>query len=62
MTKVGAAALAMLVATWITTPSRAEDAFVVGVTAAMTGPLASAYGPVADGMRIYIDKVNAAAA
>jgi branched-chain amino acid transport system substrate-binding protein len=60
MTKVGAAALAILVTTWITTPSRAEDAFVVGVTAAMTGPLASAYGPVADGMRIYIDKVNAA--
>ena len=26
----------------------------------MTGPLASAYGPVADGMRIYVDKINAA--
>ena len=40
-------------------PARAQDAYVVGVTADMTGPLGSAYGPVADGMRLYIDKLNA---
>src|SRR5665213_4468305 len=40
-------------------PACAEDAYVVGASAAITGPLASAYGPVIDGMRLYLDKVNA---
>jgi ABC-type branched-subunit amino acid transport system substrate-binding protein len=42
------------------TPIHAQDTYLVGVSAALTGPLASAYSPVADGMRIYLDKVNAA--
>jgi branched-chain amino acid transport system substrate-binding protein len=40
--------------------AHAQDAYLVGVSAALTGPLASAYSPVADGMRLYLDKVNAA--
>lgn len=40
-------------------PAYADDAYVVGATAAMTGPLASTYGPSADGMRLFIDKLNA---
>jgi ABC-type branched-subunit amino acid transport system substrate-binding protein len=59
MNKFAASALALLAAAGGTIPSHAEDTLVVGVTAAMTGPLASAYGPVGDGMRIYIDKLNA---
>ena len=54
------AALVYIGATGTAVPSPAQDALVVGVTAAMTGPLASAYGPVGDGMRVYIDKLNAA--
>ena len=38
----------------------AETPYIVGVTAAITGPLASAYVPVADGIRLYIDRLNAA--
>jgi branched-chain amino acid transport system substrate-binding protein len=41
-------------------PATADDAIVVGATAAITGPLGSAYGPVADGMRLYIDRLNQA--
>jgi branched-chain amino acid transport system substrate-binding protein len=40
--------------------SRAQDAYLVGVTAAMTGPIAAGYAPIADGMRVYIDRLNAA--
>jgi ABC-type branched-subunit amino acid transport system substrate-binding protein len=40
--------------------SMAEDAYLVGVTAAMTGPIAGAFASGTDGLRIYIDKLNAA--
>ena len=60
MNNLGAVAISTLVVLGPCTPSLAEDAYVVGLTAAMTGPLASAYGPVADGIRIYVDKLNAA--
>ena len=40
-------------------PATAQD-YVVGVTAALTGPVASTYAPAVDAMRIYIDRVNAA--
>jgi branched-chain amino acid transport system substrate-binding protein len=59
MERLAAAGVAIFVAAGLAIPSHAEDVQVVGVTAAMTGPLASAYGPVGDGMRIYIDKLNA---
>jgi branched-chain amino acid transport system substrate-binding protein len=51
-----AAALAGLAAA----PAQAEDAYVVGVTAALTGPPASTYAPAVEALRIYIDRVNAA--
>jgi len=51
-----AAALAGLAAA----PVQAEDAYVVGVTAALTGPPASTYAPAVEALRIYIDRVNAA--
>jgi branched-chain amino acid transport system substrate-binding protein len=51
-----AAALAGLAAA----PVQAEDAYVVGVTAALTGPPASTYAPAVEALRIYIDRVNTA--
>jgi len=48
---------ALLVATaW---PVAAQDAYVVGVSAAMTGPGAGIYAPVVDAMKAYLDHVNA---
>ena len=41
-------------------PALAQDAYVVGITAALTGPPASTYAPAVDALRIYIDRVNAA--
>jgi ABC-type branched-subunit amino acid transport system substrate-binding protein len=40
-------------------PAIAQDSYVVGVTAALTGPPASTYAPAVDALRIYIDRVNA---
>src|SRR5262245_29268261 len=41
-------------------PTIAQDAYVIGLTGAMTGPPASTYAPAVDALRIYIDRVNAA--
>src|SRR5215475_10245837 len=38
----------------------AQDAYVIGLTGAMTGPPASTYAPAVGALRIYIDRVNAA--
>jgi ABC-type branched-subunit amino acid transport system substrate-binding protein len=37
----------------------AEDAYTIGVTAAMTGPAAATQAPVIEMMRIYVDGLNA---
>jgi branched-chain amino acid transport system substrate-binding protein len=41
-------------------PALAQDAYVIGLTGALTGPPASTYAPAVDALRIYIDRVNAA--
>lgn len=43
-----------------TLPAAAQDAYVVGLTGALTGPPSSTYAPAVDALRIYIDRVNAA--
>jgi ABC-type branched-subunit amino acid transport system substrate-binding protein len=48
--------LALLVAA--AGPSFAQDAYVVGVSAAMTGPGAGIYAPVVEAMKAYLDHVN----
>ena len=53
------ALLGALAATAFALPAAAQD-YVVGVTAALTGPPSSTYAPAVDAMRIYIDRVNAA--
>ncbi len=40
-------------------PAAAQDAYTVGVSAAMTGPGAGTYVPVIEALRIYIDELNA---
>ena len=40
-------------------PAAAQDAYVVGITSALTGPVASTYAPAMEALRIYIDQVNA---
>jgi len=39
-------------------PALAQDAYVIGVSAAMTGPAASTYAPVVEAMKAYLDHVN----
>jgi ABC-type branched-subunit amino acid transport system substrate-binding protein len=52
--------LAGLAATALALPASAQDAYVVGLTGALTGPPSSTYAPAVDALRIYIDRVNAA--
>src|SRR5215472_5455276 len=51
--------LGALAATALALPAAAQD-FVIGVTAALTGPPSSTYAPAVDAMRLFIDRVNAA--
>lgn len=51
----GAVALAAIAA-----PALAQDAYVVGVTSALTGPPSSTYAPAMEALQIYINRINAA--
>jgi branched-chain amino acid transport system substrate-binding protein len=44
----------------IALPASAQDAYTIGLTGAMTGPAAGTLGPAVEGLRLYIDKLNAA--
>jgi ABC-type branched-subunit amino acid transport system substrate-binding protein len=51
---------ALIAVLWtLAAPAAAQDAYVVGVSAAMTGPAAGIYAPVVDAMKAYLDHVNA---
>jgi branched-chain amino acid transport system substrate-binding protein len=39
--------------------AQADDAYTIGVTAAMTGPAAATQAPVMEMLRIYVDRLNA---
>lgn len=52
-----ALALALAAAPWM--PAGAQDAYVVGVSGALTGPVAGTYAPVVEGLRIYVERLNA---
>jgi len=45
----------LVTAAW---PAAAQDAYVVGVSAAMTGPGAATYAPVLEAMKAYLEHVN----
>jgi len=42
-----------------TSIAAAQDAYVIGVSAAMTGPAAATYAPVVESMKAYLEHVNA---
>jgi branched-chain amino acid transport system substrate-binding protein len=53
-------AIAALSAATASEPTLAQEAYVVGVTAALSGRSASGYAPAIEALRIYIDRVNEA--
>ncbi|MCL4801579.1 MAG: ABC transporter substrate-binding protein [Burkholderiales bacterium] len=40
-------------------PALAQDAYLIGVSGAMTGPVAGGYAPIVESMKAYLDHVNA---
>jgi branched-chain amino acid transport system substrate-binding protein len=43
----------------IALPAAAQETYTIGLTGAMTGPAAGTLGPAVEGLRLYIDKLNA---
>ena len=43
----------------IALPATAQETYTIGLTGAMTGPAAGTLGPAVEGLRLYIDKLNA---
>lgn len=41
-------------------PALAQDALKIGLTGALTGPVAGTYAPAVEGLRLYIDRLNKA--
>jgi len=39
--------------------SRAQDAYVVGITAGLTGPAAGSQAPIVEALRVYVERLNA---
>ena len=48
-----------LMASALALPAPAQDAYVIGVTGALTGPPSSTYAPAVEALRLYIERVNA---
>ena len=51
-----------LVAAALAWPAAAQESYVVGVSGALTGPAAGTNAPPIEGLRLYVDRLNAAAA
>src|SRR4029450_4215831 len=60
MTMLRSALMGALVAMAIPLPVSAQDPYVIGVTGALTGPPASTNAPPIEGLRLYVDRLNAA--
>lgn len=56
---IPAAALAAAIAGAPFSPSLAQDAYRIGITAALTGAAASSQSPIIEALRVYVDRVNA---
>jgi branched-chain amino acid transport system substrate-binding protein len=54
----GILVLAALMAIFLT-PAFAQDAYMIGISMAVTGPGAETYGPIKDALDIYFKEVNA---
>ncbi len=57
--KLAAAVAAVMIVT-VAHEARSQDAYVIGLTGALTGPPASTYAPAVEALRIYLDRLNAA--
>ncbi|HEY5209075.1 MAG TPA: ABC transporter substrate-binding protein [Stellaceae bacterium] len=57
-TTIFSLAFAALVA--LAAPAFAEDAYLVGMTAALTGPASGSYAPALTALNLYVDRVNKA--
>lgn len=53
-----AALLFAVLGTALAAPAWAQDAYVVGITGAITGPAAGTYAPAVEGIRAYVEEVN----
>jgi branched-chain amino acid transport system substrate-binding protein len=53
------ALIAVIAAAAIAFPAGAQDAYVIGVTGALTGPAASTTAPPVEALRVYVDRLNA---
>jgi ABC-type branched-subunit amino acid transport system substrate-binding protein len=51
---------AAAIAATLVAPALAQDAYVVGVTGALTSPAAGTNAPPIEGLRLYVDRLNAA--
>ncbi len=51
--------LAAVAAAAFALPAAAQETYNIGLTGAMTGPAAGTLGPAVEGLRLYIDKLNA---
>jgi branched-chain amino acid transport system substrate-binding protein len=49
-----------LAAAAVALPAHGQDAYVIGVTGALTGPPAGTNAPPIEGLRLYVDRLNAA--
>src|SRR6202047_1978193 len=56
----GAVSAALLAMGAMIAVADAQDAYVVGVTGALTGPPASTNAPPIEGLRVYVERLNAA--
>jgi branched-chain amino acid transport system substrate-binding protein len=52
--------MSALAAAAIAAPAAAQDAYVIGVSGALTGPAAGTNAPPIEGLRLYVDRLNAA--
>ena len=52
--------LGVCAAAALSTTAAAQDAYVIGLTGALTGPPSSTYAPAVEALRVYMDRVNAA--
>jgi len=53
------AALVATGALFLPVPGGAQEAYVVGISAAMTGPSAVNYAPIVEGLQLYLEHLNA---
>ena len=57
---LGRTLAAVLAAATLACPAGAQEVYVIGVTGALTGPAAGTNAPPIEGLRLYVDRLNAA--